>query len=106
MANNEFARLSRKVAQYFWDPRPKSDNPSSIWCLGGSYDSRYQEFRQPKPLTGTSPSAQSDSSTSQADSAVVTGNNTLKAEEEDENASDPLEKSQADLTRSQEEALG
>ncbi|KAK3703512.1 Cysteine protease atg4 [Vermiconidia calcicola] len=101
MAQNDFARFSRKIAQYFWDPLPKNEDASPIWCLGRSYDSRYQESRQSKAL-GTSPSAQSDSSASQADSAVVTDNNNTKADEEDE----ALAKSQADLTRSEEEALG
>ena len=104
MANNEFARFSRKVVQYFWDPLPKNEDPLPIWCLGRSYDSRYREARQ-HAAPGTSPSGNSDSSTSQADSAVVTDNNT-KPDEEEETRTEALAKSQADLTRSEEEALG
>lgn len=104
MANTDFSRFSKKIVGYFWDPLPKNDDPSSIWCLGRSYDSRYHESRQAK-LTGTSPSAHSDSSTSQADSAVVT-ESTDKQEEQPESRTDELAKSQADLTRSEEEALG
>ncbi|KAK5172716.1 Cysteine protease atg4 [Saxophila tyrrhenica] len=104
MAQADFARFSRKVVQYFWDPLPKNEDSSPIWCLGRSYDSRYQEARQPK-LLGASPSAQSDSSTSQADSAVVTDSKPAKGEE-DETRTEALAKSQADLTRSEEEALG
>ena len=104
MANNDFTRFSKKVVQYFWDPLPKNEDPSPIWCLGRSYDSRYQESRQPA-ATGTSPSAHSDSSNSQADSAVVTERQS-KQEGQAESQNDELAKSQADLTRSEEEALG
>ena len=102
MANTDFTRFSKKVVQYFWDPLPKNEDSSPIWCLGRSYDSRYLESRQSQ-ATGTSPSAHSDSSSSQADSAVVTDS---KAEEQVESRTDQLAKSQADLTRSEEEALG
>ena len=105
MANTDFTRFSKKVVQYFWDPLPKNEDPSPIWCLGRSYDSRYQESRQVK-APGTSPSAHSDSSTSQADSAVVTGGQDKAAEEPAESRTDELAKSQADLSRSEEEALG
>ena len=104
MANNDFARFSRKVVQYFWDPLPKNEDSSPIWCLGRSYDSRYQEPRQ-YSATGTSPSANSDSNTSQADSAVVTEDN-VKPEAEEDSHTDTLAHSQLDLTRSEEEALG
>lgn len=102
MANNDFSRFSRKVVQYFWDPSPKNEDLSPIWCLGRSYDSRYQASRVSK-APGTSPSAQSDSGASQADSAVVTDN---KTEDQLESRTEQLEKSQADLTRSEEEELG
>ncbi len=105
MAQNDFARFSRKVVQYFWDPLPKNEDSSPIWCLGRSYDSRYQEARQPKQL-GTSPSANSDSSASQADSAVVTDSTPIKVEHEDDTNYEALAKSQADLSRSEEEELG
>ena len=100
MANTDFARFSRKVVSYFYDPLPQNEDSSPIWCLGRSYDSRYVEARQTQ-APGTSPSSKSDSSTSQADSAVVT-ETTSKAEEQD----DKLAQSQVDLTRSQEEELG
>jgi cysteine protease ATG4 len=105
MANNEFARFSRKVVQYFWDPLPRNEDPSPIWCLGRSYDSRYQDTRKPA-APGTSPSNQSDSSTSQADSAVVTDPPAKPAQEEEDVSLEALAKSQADLTRSEEESLG
>ena len=98
MANNEFTRISKKVVQYFWDPLPRNDDTSPIWCLGHSYDSRYQEARLAS-TTSTSPSANSDSSTSQADSAVDTHSKTEEPIED-------LTKSHADLSRSEEEALG
>lgn len=104
MANGDFTRFSKKVVQYFWDPLPKNEDPSPIWCLGRSYDSRYQEARQSKD-PGTSPSAHSDSSTSQADSAVVTDSQS-KQDDRAECRTEDLAKSQRDLTRSEEEELG
>ncbi len=104
MANNDLSRFSKKVVQYFWDPLPRNEDPSQIWVLGRSYDSRYREGRQPR-APGTSPSAQSDSSTSQADSAVVTDHQD-KVEEPAESRIEELAKSQADLTSSEEEELG
>ena len=104
MANNDFTRLSKKVVSYFWDPLPKNEDTSPIWCLGRSYDSRYQEARQ-IAATGTSPSAHSESSVSQADSAVVTESESKDDEPVEIHAED-LAKSQADLSRSEEEALG
>lgn len=105
MANNEFARFSKKVVSYFWDPLPRNEDPSPIWCLGRSYDSRYQEARQSK-LPGTSPSSQSDSSTSQADSAIVTQPGDKPKDEVPETRTEAMEKSHADLSRQEEEALG
>lgn len=104
MANNDFTRFTSKVVQYFWDPLPKNEDPSPIWCLGRSYDSRYQEARQQKAL-GTSPSANSDSNSSHADSAVVTEEQS-KHDEQAEARVEDLAKSQVDLTRSEEEELG
>lgn len=104
MNNTDFSRFSKKVVQYFWDPLPRNDDPAEIWCLGRSYDSRYLDARQSK-VTGTSPSAQSDSEVSQADSAVVTEAD-QKPEETSENGRDDLANSRADLSRSEEEALG
>ncbi|KAK5126358.1 hypothetical protein LTR85_010594 [Meristemomyces frigidus] len=106
MNNADFSRFSKKVVQYFWDPLPVNDDPAEIWCLGRKYDSRYLDARQSK-VTGksTSPSAQSDSAVSQADSAVVTEAN-QKPEESAENGKDDMINSHADLSRSEEAALG
>ena len=103
MNNADFSRFSKKVVQYFWDPLPKNDDSSEIWCLGRRYDSRYQEHRQPSKSPATSPSAQSDSEASQADSAVVTIAADQKPEESAENG---MAQSQADISRAEEEALG
>jgi len=104
MANNDFTRFSKKVVQYFWDPLPRNEDPSQVWCLGRSYDSRFHHAPVSKP-TATSPSAYSDSSTSQADSAVVAA-----SQSKDQGRAPPNEdltaKSQADLSRAEEEALG
>ena len=105
MANTDFSRFSKKVVQYFWDPLPRNEDTSPIWCLGRSYDSRYQEARQ-SAISGTSPSAKSDSSTSQADSAVVTDVPEKTEEAPSESRTEALAKSQADLSRAEEEALG
>jgi len=109
MNNADFSRFSKKVVQYFWDPLPKNEDPSEIWCLGRRYDSRYQEHRHPPAAksTGASPSTQSDSDTSQADSAVVTIAADHKPEESAENGKDALvQSSQADMTKAEEEAMG
>jgi cysteine protease ATG4 len=102
--NNDFSRLTNRVVQYFWDPLPKNDDPASIWCLGRKYDSRYLDARSAK-VTGTSPSAQSDSDTSQADSAVVTDAG-QKPQESAENGGDDMINSVTGLSHSDEEALG
>src|ERR1700712_3192245 len=101
MANNDFTRFSKKVVQYFWDPLPKNEDPSQIWCLGRSYDSRYQHPRVSRP-SGTSPSAQSDSSTSQADSGVDTAASHDKDVEAPQSSEELTSKSQAELSRAEE----
>ncbi|GAB7361285.1 hypothetical protein MBLNU230_g1345t1 [Neophaeotheca triangularis] len=72
MAANEISRFSRRVVQYLWDPPPRNEDASEIWCLGRSYDSKYQP-RDISKSTGTSPT-QSDSAASdisKADSAFA-----------------------------------
>jgi cysteine protease ATG4 len=105
MANNDFTRFSKKVVQYFWDPLPRNEDPSQIWCLGRSYDSRYQHPRVSRP-SGTSPSAHSDSGISQADSGVDTTAPHSKDAEPAQPSEDITSKSQAELSRAEEEALG
>ena len=104
MANNDFTRFSKKVVQYFWDPLPRNEDPSHVWCLGRSYDSRFHHAAISKP-TATSPSAHSDSGTSQADSAVVAASQPKNHDPVQPNE-DLTAKSQADLSRAEEEALG
>lgn len=104
MANNDFTRFSKKVVQYFWDPLPRNDDPSQIWCLGRSYDSRYQNARS-SHSTSSSPPAASDSGVSQADSAVVAPSRDKEAEAT-QPSGDLTTKSQAELSRAEEEALG
>lgn len=106
MANNDFTRFSKKVVQLFWDPLPRNEDPAKVWCLGRSYDSRYQHARTPRPAT-TSPSAKSDDSTaSHANSAVAAPLQSNEGEGQPEQSQDPATKSQAELSRSEEEALG
>ena len=100
-ANVDFSRFSKKVVQYFWDPLPTNDDPTEIWCLGRRYDSRYLDARQSK-VTSASPS----SDVSHADSAVVVTEADQKPEETAENGKDDLGNSHADLSRSEEAALG
>lgn len=105
MANNDFSRFSKKVVQYFWDPLPRNEDHSQIWCLGRSYDSRYQHTRTSKPANASSPTA-SESNMSHPDSAVATTPDD-KAEDATTHTKDDLTtKSQADLSRAEEEALG
>ncbi|KAF2766324.1 hypothetical protein EJ03DRAFT_298593 [Teratosphaeria nubilosa] len=108
MAHNDLTRFSKKIVSLFWDPLPKNEDASEIWCLGRRYDSRYQEHRhQPSKISGSSPSAASDSEISQADSAVVTETN-QKPEESAENGKDDMANSKFDLNCavSEEEAFG
>ncbi|KAI4118711.1 MAG: hypothetical protein LQ345_001277 [Seirophora villosa] len=39
MSAKDFGGGYRRIAQYFWDPEPKNDDPSKppIWCLGKCY---------------------------------------------------------------------
>lgn len=72
MAGNEIGRFSRKVVEYLWDRPPRNEDASEIWCLGRSYDSKYQPRDISRP-TGTSPT-HSDSAVSdisKADSGVA-----------------------------------
>ena len=86
--------------QYFWDPLPKNEDESPIWCLGRSYDSRYRSPRQIEHAP--SPSAKSESEASQADSGIEAVN--PRREETADNGSDALSKSHADLSKAEEEA--
>lgn len=40
MANVDIGRYSKRIVQYFWDPSPRNEEASPIWCLGRSYDSK------------------------------------------------------------------
>ena len=70
MNNPDLHRLTSRVVQYFWDPLPRNDDPTTpIWLLGRRYDPRFHDARHAKVTEpSTSPSARSDA----ADSAVVT----------------------------------
>lgn len=105
MASSDFARVSKRVVQYFWDPMPRNEDPSVICCLGRSYDSRYQDARQTHLQPGTSPSAGSDSAISQADSAVVTKAH-QKPGAESPVGQEAQAKGDTNLSTSQEEAPG
>lgn len=37
MNNNDIARYSKRIARMFWDPPPKNEHSSPIWCLGKCY---------------------------------------------------------------------
>nr|POF15279.1 putative cysteine protease atg4 [Quercus suber] len=107
MNNNDLSRISKKVVSYFWDPLPRNDDSSTIWCLGRSYDSRFKENVSEARQTGTSPSAQSESDQSHADSAIVTHSDiSTKQQPVGAEKHEVQNKSQTDLTRSEEEALG
>ncbi|KAF2717386.1 hypothetical protein K431DRAFT_158575 [Polychaeton citri CBS 116435] len=110
MNNTDISRLGKRVVQYFWDPIPKNEDSAPIWCLGRTYESGYQPARPSNDphTTGTSPSSQSD--ISKADSAVAPQDAEDKPKKSEEAASEAgfetISKSQADLSRSEEEALG
>jgi len=68
---NDIARLSKRAVEYLFDRPARNEDGAPIWCLGRSYDSRYQKPR-PGGLPGTSPSSKSESEVSHADSAIGT----------------------------------
>ena len=37
--NNEIGRAGKRLMQYVWDPPPKNEDDSPIWCLGQCYES-------------------------------------------------------------------
>lgn len=101
---NEFARLSKRAVDYIWDRPARNDDPSPIWCLGISYESTYSP-EQSTSMTGTSPSAKSDSEASHADSAVVTQGITKSDQQAEADNDDELVKSfdQVQLSKSMDE---
>lgn len=73
MNNDNIARYGKRFVQYFWDPMPKNEDPSPIWCLGNCYESQPASSASESADTNTGDSlsaAASDSSRSQVDSAV------------------------------------
>lgn len=39
MNGGEFLRAGKRLVQYVWDPPPKNEDESPIWCLGQRYES-------------------------------------------------------------------
>lgn len=109
MANSDVARMGKRFVQYFWDPLPRNEDPSNLWCLGRSYDSRLHDTSQSQQTTSVSPSQESDSAASQADSAVVTiAIPSAQVEHDNQSASlsSSYTQSQNQMSSSEEEALG
>lgn len=80
MNNDNLARYGKRFVQYFYDPMPRNDDESIIWCLGQKYESQPNIAASESAIStnsGHSPGA-SDSSTSQVDSAVSTERNDQK----------------------------
>ncbi|KAK5155688.1 Cysteine protease atg4 [Oleoguttula sp. CCFEE 6159] len=82
----DLGRYSKRVVQYFWDPMPKNDDSSPIWCLGRRYDCDEQQSRSrgapvapPSAPPGTSPTAKSEAPSLQADSAIAGNTSTTSS---------------------------
>ncbi|EGP83392.1 uncharacterized protein MYCGRDRAFT_49421 [Zymoseptoria tritici IPO323] len=101
---NDFARFKKRAVDYLFDRPVRNDDSSPIWCLGQSYDSEYKA-PHPDPVTGSSPSAKSDSDISHADSAVVTQVPSTDTSSKPEATDDELAKSfdQVQISKSMEE---
>jgi cysteine protease ATG4 len=101
---NDFARFSKRAVDYLFDRPVRNDDSSPIWCLGQSYESDYSPPRA-TPVTGSSPSAKSDSDVSHADSAVVTHQAPVDTASKADATDDELVKSfdQVQLSKSMEE---
>lgn len=58
MSHVDIGRYSKRIVQAFWDPEPKNEDSSPVWCLGRSYDAS-----APAPATDSvqpAPPAQHD----------------------------------------------
>lgn len=75
---NDIGRYSKRLVQYFWDPLPKNDDSSDIWCLGRRYTSKLPSS------SGNQESATASSSPPASD----TGNSSLSSSFNDSTAYD------------------
>ena len=61
---NDIGRYSKRFVQYFWDPLPKNDDGSDIWCLGRRYSSKPPSSSGNHESSSTTPSSPPSNTTS------------------------------------------
>ncbi|KAH7039086.1 putative cysteine protease atg4 [Macrophomina phaseolina] len=84
MANVDIGRYSKRLVQYFWDPLPRNEEASPIWCLGQAYESKpfAPSFKDDPAPTPSQPLSVSHGST--ASSRSATGDRTSQNSSEDD----------------------
>jgi cysteine protease ATG4 len=55
MSSMDLGRYKR-IVQYFWDPEPKNEKASSIWCLGNEYMPSAAELPDTSNISQSTPS--------------------------------------------------
>lgn len=84
MANVDIGRYSKRLVQYFWDPLPRNEEDSPIWCLGRSYDSKPAV----PPSNDDGPPSVSHASTASSRSAADDATSPNSSEEDNAQPSD------------------
>ncbi|KAI9666316.1 MAG: Cysteine protease atg4 [Bathelium mastoideum] len=86
---NDIGRYSKRLVQYFWDPLPKNDDNSDIWCLGRRYASKPPPTTEKRATPDTSPSTPSNTTPSNTTSSPSdTGDSSLDSSFNDSTAYD------------------
>ncbi|KAB2576281.1 Peptidase C54 [Lasiodiplodia theobromae] len=86
MANVDIGRYSKRLVQYFWDPLPRNEEASPIWCLGRPYDSKSRPSSPSEDATDRPAPPLSVSHGSTTSSRSATGDGTSQNSSEDESA--------------------
>jgi len=102
MNNEEISRYSKRFVRYFWDPIPKNEDSTPVWCLGRVYKSHPAISADEVGTTRDGAvSISSESSSSAADSAVATSSEHQQKQGDDvqvttkEGRSEPTERDEA-----------
>ncbi|KAF1351874.1 putative autophagy cysteine endopeptidase Atg4 [Delphinella strobiligena] len=76
MNGNDIVRAGRRFMQYVWDPPPRNEDDSPIWCLGERYDSHPIPTKTENQggTASVASTSYSESSHSNADSKLSTTN--------------------------------
>ncbi|KAL9076248.1 MAG: hypothetical protein Q9157_003712, partial [Trypethelium eluteriae] len=83
---NDIGRYSKRLVQYFWDPLPRNDDSSDIWCLGQRYASNQSPSsgNRDSSITSSSPPSHATSTSTTSD----TGDSSLSSSFDDSTAYD------------------